>query len=79
MRENMANFRLGTLAHERAGKIIFVDAYARERSGEKYSIPEPNNFDEFFLYQKKFVEMAGKGPVRLVVDSLSTIMSTADS
>jgi KaiC/GvpD/RAD55 family RecA-like ATPase len=78
MRLTMAGFRMGTIAHERAGKLIFVDAYARDRSSELYSIPDPTSFDELFLYQKRFVEKAAQsGPVRLVVDSLSTIMVQA--
>lgn len=77
MRVNMANFRLGTMAHEQAGRLIFVDAYARERSRERFAIPEPENFDEFFLHTKKVIELAGDRPVRMVTDSLSTIMATA--
>lgn len=77
MRENMTSFRLGTRAHEAAGKLIFVDAYARDRSKEKYHIPDPSNFDEFFLYEKKVVEMAAGNPTRLIVDSVSTILATA--
>ncbi len=77
MRRNMANFRLGTVAHERAGRLLFVDAYSRDRSNERYTIPDPTSFDEFFLYEKRFVETVGEGPVRLAVDSLSTIMAMA--
>jgi len=39
MRQNMANLRLGTLAHERLGRLVFVDAFARERSRERVAIP----------------------------------------
>jgi len=79
MRQNMNNFRLGTESHERAGKLVFVDAYARGRSKEEHFIEEPDNFDEFFLYEKRVIEAAGSGPVRLMVDSLSTIMATAET
>ncbi len=80
MRRNMASFRLGTIAHERAGKLIFVDAYTRDRSTELNSIPDPTSLDELFLYEKRFVELAGRsGPVRLVVDSLSTVFGLASS
>ncbi|MBI2953847.1 MAG: ATPase [Chloroflexi bacterium] len=79
MRLNMASFRLGTTPYERAGRLIVVDAYARERSRERYSIPDPANLDEFFLYEKRFLEMGGNRPVRLVVDSLSTILSMAET
>ncbi|MHB1417609.1 MAG: RAD55 family ATPase, partial [Chloroflexota bacterium] len=75
MRLNMANLRLGTMAYERAGRLVFVDAYARERSRERIAIPDPSNLDEFFAYVKEGVESLGEVPVRLVVDSLSTIFS----
>lgn len=77
MRGSMANLRLGTVAYERTGQLVFIDAYTRERSHERYSIPEPSNFDEFFLYQKRVIEEKGGAPIRLVVDSISTIFSTA--
>jgi KaiC/GvpD/RAD55 family RecA-like ATPase len=78
MRLNMANFRLGSLAYERSRRLVFVDAYARERSTEAASIPEPNNLDEFFAYERDVIERFGDRPVRLVVDSLSTVFGTAD-
>lgn len=79
MRATMTNFRLGAEAHERIGRLIFVDAYARDRSAERHVIPDPSSFDEFFLYERRFVELAGDRPIRLVVDSLSTIMATAST
>ena len=77
MRESMANLRLGTIAHERTGQLVFIDAYTRERSREPHFIPDPSNFDEFFLYQKRVLEEKPDVPTRLVVDSISTIYSTS--
>ncbi len=77
MRRSMADLRLGTAAYERTGQLIFVDAYTRERSREKHYIPDPGNFDELFLYQKRVIEEVEKVPTRLVVDSVSTVLSTA--
>lgn len=79
VRQNMANFRLGSKPYEETGQLIIVDAYSRERSKEKYSITDPSNFDEFFLYQQRLIEKLGGRPVRLVVDSISTIFSTTDT
>lgn len=77
MRQHMASLRLGTAAYERTGQMIFMDAYSRDRSLEKHHVPDPGNFDEFFLYQKRVIESLGNRPVRLAVDSISTILSTA--
>ncbi len=77
MRESMSNLRLGTSAYERSGQLVFVDAYTRDRSPERYSIPDPSNFDEFFLYQKRVIDERADVPVRMVVDSASTVYSTA--
>jgi KaiC/GvpD/RAD55 family RecA-like ATPase len=79
MRQNMANLRLGSVAYEETGQLVFLDAYSRERSRERYSIPDPGNFDEFFLYQRRVLEGLGDGPVRMAVDSISTVYSTRDS
>lgn len=79
MRDSMAALRLGAIAYERTGQLIFIDAYSRERSRERHSIPDPSNFDEFFLYQKRILDGLGDAPVRLVVDSISTILSTAST
>ncbi len=79
MRDSMAALRLGTVAYERTGQMIFIDAYGRERSRERHSIPDPSSFDEFFLYQKRILDGLGDAPVRLVVDSLSTIFTTAST
>lgn len=79
MRRSMANFRLGTRAYEETGQLVFVDAYTRERSRERHHIVDPGNFDEFFLYQRRLVEGCRGRPTRLVVDSMSTILSTADT
>ncbi len=77
MRTRMANLRLGTVAYERAGQLVFIDAFTRERSRERYYVSDPSNFDEFFLYQKRVIEEAPGVPTRLVVDSISTVLSTA--
>ncbi|MGE5620010.1 MAG: RAD55 family ATPase [Sphingomonadaceae bacterium] len=79
MRDSMVALRLGTIAHERRGDLIFIDAYSRERSTERHFIPDPGSFDEFFLYQKRVLDGLGDAPVRLVVDSISTIFSTAST
>ena len=77
MRQHMAGFRLGSVAYERIGQLLMVDAYGRELSRERRIVPEPTNLDEFFVYQKQAVDeaLAAHRRVRMVVDSLSTVMA----
>jgi KaiC/GvpD/RAD55 family RecA-like ATPase len=81
MRQHMAGFRLGTAAYERIGQLIMLDAYGRELSTEQHVVPDPTNLDEFFLYQKQVLEeaMAAGRRVRVVVDSISSVMATNPS
>lgn len=78
MRSHMAAFRLGTIAYERLGQLLMLDAYGRDLSTEPRVVPEPSNLDEFFLYESQIVEEARRSGrrVRLVVDSLSTVLAT---
>jgi len=73
MRQSLKMFRLGSLAYERAGKLIFVDAYSRVHSGEKYWITDPTILDEFYLFEKQLLESIKDSRIRLVVDSISTL------
>jgi KaiC/GvpD/RAD55 family RecA-like ATPase len=78
MRLQMARFRLGTIAYERTGQLIMVDAYGRDLSQEARVISDPSNLDEFLLVQQQIIREAkgNQRPMRLVVDSLSTILLT---
>lgn len=78
MRANMAAFNLGSIGYEQAGRLVFLDAYARERSTERWSVPNPTDLDEYFAYERNAVERFGDRPFRLVVDSLSTLFGTAE-
>lgn len=76
MRQNMANLRLGTNAYEKAGRLIFVDAFSRGRSRERLHVMDPNNLEEFFAFEKQVLARLGGARTRLVVDSISTILGT---
>lgn len=76
MRRNMANLRLGTVAYEREGRLVFLDAFGRERSRERYAVADPGNLEELFAHEKSIVERIAGAPARLVVDSLSTVLGT---
>lgn len=76
MRQNMANLRLGTIAYEREGRLLFLDAFARERSRERRYVADPGNLEEYFASEKQVLDEIHGTAVRLVVDSLSTLLGT---
>ena len=78
MRQNMSNFRVGSIAYERAGRLVFIDAYAHERSTERVVVPDPKNLDEYFAYERQVIDSFAGKPLRLVVDSISTLFATLD-
>ncbi len=76
MRQNMANLRLGTNAYEKAGRLVFIDAFSRGRSRERLHVMDPNNLEEFFAFEKQVLTSLRGATIRLVVDSISTILGT---
>lgn len=76
MRQNMANLRLGTIAYERQRRLIFLDAFARERSREQHHVADPSNLEEYFASEKRILDGIAGQPTRVVVDSISTILGT---
>jgi archaellum biogenesis ATPase FlaH len=76
MRQNVANLRLGTNTYEKAGRLIFVDAFSRGRSRERLHVMDPNDLEEFFSFEKQVLTRLAGARTRLVVDSISTILGT---
>ncbi|WP_066634005.1 RAD55 family ATPase [Desulfolucanica intricata] len=75
MRQHLMSFKVGTRAYEKAGRLILVDAYEEEQSTEKYRISDLNNLEKFFYLEKQILnEFKGK-KIRLIVDSLSTLLT----
>jgi len=46
-RRTLAHFGLPTTAHERSGRLCFVDAHGRQGTGESLAVEDPGNLDEF--------------------------------
>jgi len=46
-RRTLAHFGLPTTAHERIGRLCFVDAHGRRGTGEQLAVEDPSNLDEF--------------------------------
>ncbi|NPV27594.1 MAG: ATPase [Firmicutes bacterium] len=79
MREHLTMFKLSTKAYEETGRLIFVDAYEQDDSPELYSISDHGNLDKYFTLEKKILSKNLGGRVRLIVDSMSTLLTGLDS
>jgi len=75
MREHLLGFRVSARAYEETGRLVFVDAYDQEWSSEKYRINDHGNLDKYFALEKQILQGYSGQRVRLVVDSLSTMLT----
>ncbi len=77
-RRTLAHFGLVTTAHERLGRLRFIDAYGRAGGGEEIAVHDPSNLDEFLNVEDRLLDtLRARGEVRLCVDGLSTILATS--
>ena len=82
-RRTMTHFGMATQAHERLGRLRFVDAYGREGTSEAHAVADPANLDEVLNVEDMMLDLlqAQAGPARagcrLCVDGMSTILATS--
>jgi len=72
IRQALKHFGFGIDPYEREGKLLFLDAFSQQRSGE-YFISDKADREELLYKIKSAVDAAGR-PCRVVVDSLASIM-----
>ena len=79
-RKTLTHFGTPTWAHERLGRLVFVDAYGREGTREALAVSDPGDLDEFLGVEDSLLDrlQASGRRVRLCVDSMSTILARAD-
>lgn len=84
-RRTLAHFGMPTAAHERLGRLRFVDAYSRAdaqgrggEGGEGARVSDPANLDEFLNVEDALLDRlhARGDTARLCVDGISTILAT---
>jgi KaiC/GvpD/RAD55 family RecA-like ATPase len=77
-RRTLDHFGMPTAAHERQGRLRFVDAYGQEGGGDGLRVGDPANLDEFLNVEDAVLDalQAQDGAVRLCVDGVSTILAT---
>ncbi|WP_347489098.1 ATPase domain-containing protein [Desulfoscipio sp. XC116] len=78
MREHLLSFEVGTPAYEETGRLIFIDAYEEDESTEKYALADLHNLEKYFALEAEVLRGCEGRKVRLVVDSLSTLLTNLD-
>ena len=84
-RRTLAHFGMPTAAHERLGRLRFIDAYGREGTEEALAVSDPANLDEFLNVEDNLLDalQAQDRPggctagCRFCVDGMSTILATS--
>ncbi|MDD3364109.1 MAG: ATPase domain-containing protein [Syntrophomonas sp.] len=78
MRENLKQYGVHPLPYEETGRLIFVDAYSLEPTGKNYFSSE-DGLEKYLCLEKEVIETMNNGhPIRIVVDSLSTLFLGRD-
>ncbi|MDD3654947.1 MAG: RAD55 family ATPase [Desulfotomaculaceae bacterium] len=79
MREHLQSFKVGTPAYEEMGRLIFIDAYEESGSTEKYVISDHRHLVKYYALEKEVLHSYAGHRVRLVADSLSTLLTMVDT
>jgi len=81
-RRTLAHFGMPTSAHERLGRLRFVDAYSQGggqgNGGDGVGVSDPSNLDEFLNVEGEMLDQlqARGDATRLCLDGVSTILAT---
>ncbi len=78
MRRHLLSFKVGTGVYEALNRLVFVDAYEEEESSEAYCLYDQRSLDKYFALEKSIIRQFAGRRLRLVVDSLSTLLTTID-
>ncbi|MGB9826271.1 MAG: RAD55 family ATPase [Desulfofundulus sp.] len=79
MRRHLLSFKVGTRIYEELNRLVFVDAYEEEESSENYCLYDQRSLDKYFALEKSIIRQFSGQRLRLVVDSLSTLMTSMES
>ncbi len=78
MREHLLSFKVGTPAYEETGRLVFIDAYEEDGSTEKYVLSDLRHLEKYFTLESEVLRSCNGPRVRLVVDSLSTLLTNLE-
>lgn len=74
MRRHLRDYNVGVRAYEETGRLILVDAYEEEGSSEKYFIANQYSLERYAVMERELLQRFAGRRLRLVVDSLSTLL-----
>jgi KaiC/GvpD/RAD55 family RecA-like ATPase len=74
MRGHLRDYKVGVRAYEEAGRLLLVDAYEEEESKERHFIANQYSLEKYAVLESNLLERFTGRKVRLVVDSLSTLL-----
>lgn len=74
IRRHLLSFRVDPQPYEAAGRLVLVDAFAPEEGTERVSFPGDLTPDKFYALEQEFLNRVDTPQVRMVVDSLSTVL-----
>lgn len=79
MRKHLKQYGLHPLPYEETGQLVFIDAYSLESTGKNYFSSE-DGLEKYLALEKKVIDSMQNGyPIRIIVDSLSTLLIGRDN
>ncbi len=77
MREYLKQYGIHPMPFEEAGRLVFVDAYSLEPTGNNY-FPSEDGLEKYLSLEKEVINGMGNSPTRIIIDSLSTLFLGRD-
>ncbi|MGB4505051.1 MAG: RAD55 family ATPase [Syntrophaceticus sp.] len=74
MRGHLRDYKIGVRAYEETGRLFLVDAYEEEESKERHFIATQFSLEKYVVLERNLLQQFTGQRVRLVVDSLSTLL-----
>lgn len=74
MRGHLRDYKIGVRAYEETGRLLLVDAYEEEESKERHFIATQFSLEKYVVLERNLLQQFTGQRVRLVVDSLSTLL-----
>lgn len=78
IRQTLKQYGVHPLPYEEAGRLIFVDAYSLDPTENYYFLGE-DPLEKYVALETKIIESLQAKSIRLIVDSLSTLLLGRDS
>lgn len=77
-RDTLRHYGLHPVPYEERGRLVFIDAYSLEPEG-KYYFPADDPLEKFLALESRVINTVNGEHIRLIADSLSTLLIGRDS